>query len=108
MPWKLLFILIIIAGLIVLIGFNWTNTSNVSIFGVYTFVNVPIIIIMGISFLLGAVFSIPYVMINIRKIRKKQTVSEENRIDDSRPENKQKKQIRKNTRKNTGASPPAL
>ncbi len=107
MPWKLLFILIIIAGLIVLIGFNWTNTSDVSIFGVYTFVNVPIIIIMGISFLLGAVFSIPYAIIHVRKIRKKQTISEEKHIDDSRPENKQKKQIRKNIRKNTDTSPPA-
>lgn len=82
MPWKLLLTLFIIALLIMLVGFNWSNASDVSLFGLYTFPNVPIIVTIGISFLVGSLISIPFAIQSTSRRLKKQGTS--------KPEPKQK------------------
>lgn len=71
MPWKLISVIVFLAVIILLIGFNWGYTSSISI-GLHEFSEVPIIITIGVSFLAGAVFAIPYTIRTTLKIKKKQ------------------------------------
>ncbi len=71
MPWKLIITIVFLAFLICLAGFNWGYRSNVSL-GFYTFKEVPIIITIGISFLGGALFAIPYAIRSSIKFKKRQ------------------------------------
>ncbi|AHC15224.1 hypothetical protein [Salinispira pacifica] len=71
MPWKLISVIVFLAVIIILIGFNWGYTSTISI-GLHEFTEVPIIITIGVSFLAGAVFAIPYTIRTTLKIKKKQ------------------------------------
>ena len=91
---KLLFILAVIALLIILVGVNWDNRSTVS-FGIYEFPDVPIIIVIGISFLLGSLFSIPYAIRNISELKKKQAFADEK---ESIPNNGHKTKAKKTKR----------
>jgi uncharacterized integral membrane protein len=86
LPGKLIIMVLVLAAVITLIGFNWGYTSAVSLV-FYEFQNVPIIITIGISFLAGALFAIPYAVRStlqhkrkqVRKIEKKQEFEEKNR-----------------------------
>jgi uncharacterized integral membrane protein len=71
MPWKLIFAIFFILIIIALIGFNWSFTSNVSV-GFHEFENVPVLLTIGISFVAGALFAIPYSVQTTLRIKKKQ------------------------------------
>lgn len=66
MPWKLLLTLIIFSLFVAFTGFNLGNTSVIS-FGFTEFQNVPIFLSLSIAFLIGAFYSIPYVLFTRKK-----------------------------------------
>lgn len=76
MPWKLIIAIICIAILMTLIGFNWSFTSDIS-FGFKTFENVPVILTIGISFLAGTLFAIPYAVRSSLQLKKRQSTKSE-------------------------------
>lgn len=90
MPWKFLFILLLMALLIALVGVNWGNVSDFSLFGLHTFKDVPIIIVIGISFLTGSLFSIPYALSSVRQMKKKQIPDNEQKNKDDSDKKKRK------------------
>lgn len=66
MPWKLLLTLLIFTLFVAFTGFNLQNTSVIS-FGFTEFQNVPIFLSLSIAFLVGAFYSIPYVLFSKKK-----------------------------------------
>ncbi len=108
MPWKLITAIVLLALLIALIGFNWSFTSNVSL-GFYEFQNVPIILTIGISFIAGALFAIPYSVRTTLKIKKKQA-QKAAKLQDGAGEKELVKKIekRQRSRKKKPASGPKL
>lgn len=71
MPWKLIITIFVLIVIVTLVGFNAEYTSNVSLI-FYEFQNVRTILIIGVSFVAGALFAIPYTVSSSLKIRKKQ------------------------------------
>jgi uncharacterized integral membrane protein len=71
MPWKLIVAILFIILIIALIGFNWSFTSNVSL-GFHEFENVPVLLTIGISFVAGALFAIPYSVRTTLRVKQKQ------------------------------------
>jgi uncharacterized integral membrane protein len=71
MPWKFLTVLVILVLFVVFIGLNLDYKTNVS-FGFYTFENVPGFLIIIISFLIGALVTLPISLFSgMRKKNKK-------------------------------------
>jgi uncharacterized integral membrane protein len=54
MPWKLLALILLMAFVLVFVGFNLDNRSDLSLV-FYTFNNVPVVITLLVSFLMGLV-----------------------------------------------------
>ena len=61
MPWRLIMIIVIVAILLSFIGFNLTNTCDISL-GFKTFPNVPVYLTIFGSFLLGMICSLPFII----------------------------------------------
>jgi uncharacterized integral membrane protein len=71
MPWKFIVGLIILILFVVFIGLNLDYRTNVSL-GFYTFENVPAFLIVIVSFLVGALVTLPVsVFSKLRKNAKK-------------------------------------
>ena len=68
MPWRLIQMIIIFAILLIFIGFNLTNTCDISL-GFMKIPNVPVYLTVFASFMLGMLSSVPFFI--IRSIRKK-------------------------------------
>jgi uncharacterized integral membrane protein len=62
MPWRLIGIIAISVILLLFIGFNIENECALSL-GLYTFERVPVYLTVFISFMLGMLFSLPFVFI---------------------------------------------
>lgn len=58
MPWKLIFYLIIIGLILVFIGLNLGNTTDISL-GFVTFQGVPVFMGLFVSFFFGVLITIP-------------------------------------------------
>lgn len=59
MPWKLLFYLVLIGVILVFVGLNLTNTSDISL-GFVTFEDVPVFLSLFAAFAIGVGVAIPY------------------------------------------------
>lgn len=71
MPWKLVVFLLVLTLFVFFMGFNWEHASTIS-FGFAEVENVPIVLSLSFSFLLGAFFAIPFTLASYRK-RKQST-----------------------------------
>ena len=69
MPWRLIVIIAIFAVLLGFIGFNLTNTCDISL-GFKTFHGVPVYLTVFVSFMLGMVSSLPFFIFGILKKKK--------------------------------------
>jgi uncharacterized integral membrane protein len=99
MPWKFIVILIILILFVVFVGLNLDYKTNVSI-GFYTFENVPAFLIVIVSFLAGALVTLPVSLLSNLSKRakkvKKQKLQEKQEKQETNPENeKGKKDKRK-------------
>lgn len=75
MPWKLIFFILVLILVTLFIGFNLENACNIS-FGVYTLENVPVFMSILLSFALGILVMIPFLLFRPRnKKQKKETVN---------------------------------
>jgi uncharacterized integral membrane protein len=61
MPWRLIGLIIILAVLLVFIGFNLNNSCAIS-FGFTRIDNVPVYITIFASFVLGMLMSVPFLV----------------------------------------------
>ena len=68
MPWKLIGFILILGIVVVFIGFNIENKSDIS-FGFAVLENVPIFISLFTAFLLGAVVALPFAISKAKKIK---------------------------------------
>lgn len=59
MPWKLLALIILMAFVLVFVGFNLDNRSDISLV-FYTFTNVPVVITLLVSFICGLVVAFAF------------------------------------------------
>ncbi len=66
MPWRMIIFLLILAVVVFFAGFNITNVSDIS-FGFYTVKDVPIFISLFVSFLVGTLVTLPFVVGKRRK-----------------------------------------
>ena len=73
MPWRFFGILVILILFVLFAGFNIDFRTNIS-FGFYIFENVPIFISIFISFVLGALITVPLLLKSQwkRRIKKEQ------------------------------------
>ena len=72
MPWRLIVIIVIFAVFLCFIGFNLTNTCDISL-GFKTFQNVPVYLTIFGSFILGMVGSLPFIIFgSLKKSPKKE------------------------------------
>jgi uncharacterized membrane protein YciS (DUF1049 family) len=71
MPWRLIVFIIVLAVFLGFIGLNLSNTSNLS-FGFKEFTNVPVYLTIFISFALGLISSLPFIIFGSVKKRIKQ------------------------------------
>lgn len=90
MPWKLIFYLIVVGLILVFVGLNLGNTTDISL-GFMTFEGVPVFMGLFVAFFLGVAVSIPVaVQSSSRKTRersqRKQERAERKRL---RKENRQ-------------------
>ncbi|MDR0402379.1 MAG: hypothetical protein LBH35_02190 [Treponema sp.] len=77
MPWRLIGLIIILAILLVFIGFNLENTCAIS-FGFTSIDNVPVYITIFASFVLGMLMSVPFLIsFAMRKTAPKKGKAEE-------------------------------
>ena len=77
MPWRLIMIIVIVAILLSFIGFNLTNTCDISL-GFKTIHRVPVYLTVFASFILGMVTSLPFFFFGIlKKGRKKENQPEQ-------------------------------
>lgn len=72
---KLIAHLIVITALVLFIGANAGNSVDVD-FGFARLEQVPSILLMGLSFVAGAIFAIPYMLLR-KKEKRSKTVSDE-------------------------------
>jgi uncharacterized integral membrane protein len=70
MPWKLIAFILIIGLVVVFIGFNIENKSDIS-FGFAVIEDVPIFISLFTAFLLGAIVALPFTISKNRKSKSK-------------------------------------
>jgi uncharacterized oligopeptide transporter (OPT) family protein len=71
MPWKLIFYLIIVGLILVFVGLNLGNTTDISL-GFITYEGVPVFMGLFVAFFLGVAVSIPVaVQSSSRKTRKR-------------------------------------
>ncbi|MFP4384902.1 MAG: hypothetical protein ACLFST_01630 [Spirochaetia bacterium] len=68
MPWKLIGFILILGIVVVFIGFNIENKSDIS-FGFAVLENVPIFISLFTAFLFGAVVALPFAVSKAKKIK---------------------------------------
>jgi uncharacterized integral membrane protein len=61
MPWRLIGLIVILAVLLAFIGFNLSNTCAVS-FGFTRIDNVPVYLTVFVSFVLGMLMSVPFLI----------------------------------------------
>jgi uncharacterized integral membrane protein len=98
MPWKFIVGLIILILFVVFIGLNLDYRTNVSL-GFYTFENVPAFLIVIVSFLVGALVTLPIsVFSKLRKSAKKdkkQKLREKTAIQEPTPEDEKGKRNKK-------------
>ena len=66
MPWRLIMVIVIVAILLSFIGFNLSNTCDISL-GFKTFPNVPVYLTIFGSFLLGMICSLPFIIFGSQK-----------------------------------------
>jgi len=74
MPWKFISALIILILFVIFIGLNLEHKTNISL-GFYSFDNVPAFLIVIVSFLIGAIVTLPISLLTTmtkRAKRKKQ------------------------------------
>ncbi|MFI3257577.1 MAG: hypothetical protein R3Y36_04695 [Spirochaetales bacterium] len=75
MPWKLVLFLLCLVAATFFIGFNLENTCTIS-FGFTTFENVPVFFTVFISFMLGSIVILPFMIRPRRPQAKKSEVAE--------------------------------
>ena len=80
MPFRFIFTIILIVFVAVETGFNLDNKCNIWLF--HTFENVPVIVTILISFLLGVVVTLPSVFV-IRNKKKNTEAESKNKTDKS-------------------------
>jgi uncharacterized integral membrane protein len=90
MPWRLIVFLIFVTILVFFIGFNISNTSELSL-GFVQFDSVPIFLSNLVAFLLGSLATLPFVVGSSFKRRRKQTKIEESAHADIKKRNKRAK-----------------
>ena len=73
MPWKFIAVLIILILFVIFIGLNLEYNTNISL-GFYSFDNVPAFLIVIVSFLIGAVVTLPISLLATR-IKKQKSKS---------------------------------
>jgi uncharacterized integral membrane protein len=59
MPWRLILFAVFLVLVIVFIGFNLGNTSDISL-GFYTFLNVPVFMMVLLPFAAGMLVMVPF------------------------------------------------
>ncbi|MDR1747924.1 MAG: hypothetical protein LBR47_02570 [Spirochaetaceae bacterium] len=59
MPWRLILFAVFLVLVIVFIGFNLGNTSDISL-GFYTFLNVPVFMTVLLPFAVGMLIMVPF------------------------------------------------
>jgi uncharacterized integral membrane protein len=59
MPWRLIFVVILMGIVLFFVGFNIENRADVS-FGFHTFTQVPIFISLFVAFLAGVIVMLPF------------------------------------------------
>jgi uncharacterized integral membrane protein len=64
MPWRLFFLIVVFAVLLAFIGFNLTNVCDIS-FGFVELKEVPVFLTVFVSFALGLVLSVPFIISKI-------------------------------------------
>ena len=75
MPWRLIMLIVIIAVLLSFIGFNLSNTCDISL-GFKTFHSVPVYLTIFGSFLLGMICSLPFIIFgSLKKEKQPETPS---------------------------------
>ena len=79
MPWRMIGIIIIFAILLVFIGFNLTNTCDLSL-GFKEFKNVPVYVTVFASFMLGMLSSLPFFVFRSLKKRTKKEKSRQDTL----------------------------
>ena len=92
-PWRLILFLCILAIIILFIGFNITNASDIS-FGFYTFTSVPVFISLFIAFLFGAFVMLPFAVVG-KKGKKKIAGTQNGDEPDKIPKKKKKVKAKK-------------
>jgi uncharacterized integral membrane protein len=68
MPWRLFGLIVIVGILLVFVGFNLNNTCAIS-FGFVSFTDVPVFLTIFVSFILGMLCSLPFII--FKTLRKK-------------------------------------
>lgn len=86
MPWKMIFYLIIIGFILVFIGLNLGNTTDISL-GFVTFHGVPVFMGLFVAFFFGVVVTIPIAVTSSSRKTKERS--------DKRAQRKAKRQERK-------------
>jgi uncharacterized integral membrane protein len=74
MPWRLIFVVILMGIVIAFIGFNLDNRADVS-FGFHEFEAVPIFISLFVAFLAGVIVMLPFTL-GFRRRRKEKVKKE--------------------------------
>ena len=75
MPWRLIFVVILMGVVVTFIGLNLENRADVS-FGFYRFEQVPIFISLFAAFLAGVVVMIPFTFGFRRRRKEKARITE--------------------------------
>jgi len=89
MPWRLVVFILIFAVFLAFITFNLENKCDIS-FGLFTIRQVSVFLTVFISFFLGMLCTLPFLLFSIKKRKQKErSMSEKIRnIDDASPRNR--------------------
>jgi hypothetical protein len=101
MPWKLIFLLIVLAIVLVFVGLNLGNTSDISL-GFVDFEDVPVFMGLFIAFFLGVAVAIP---ISMSSSSRKTKARSEKRFEKRRRKEEKKRLAAQASSKPTGSVP---
>jgi len=86
MPWRLILFIIIFIVFLVFITFNLDNRCDLS-FGVVKFEQVPVFLSVFVSFVLGLICSLPFILLTKRKKGEKSKKDKIQELDAASPRN---------------------
>jgi len=100
MPWKLIFYLVVVGLILVFVGLNLGNTTDISL-GFVTYEEIPVFMGLFVAFFLGVAVSIPIaVQTSSRKTKARSERKRER--EERKQERRERKELRKEDRQRGG------